>query len=243
MPNLRHPWLKAIWAKEHLDSLKAELLIIQNSEPYRLTRKDDLEDGRHIARITLNDLPWKLALIAGDFATCLRASLDHIVFQLALLTTEERELPGRVSFPIFESEKNIERGLKGVPKDAIAIIRALQPYHRGDAAKNTWLWKLNELSNLSKHRFIPLDKNVTEFNFPALGPSDDVRIQELDDGCIVSILLSSKSKMDLAPTVSVDVIFGYKTYELGLRITDLEDIYEFVANEVIPQFSCFLPEP
>jgi hypothetical protein len=60
-------------------------------------------------------------------------------------------------FPIYEeedakSEKLFQKRVKGMPPDAIAIIRELQPYNRSPAYRQHPLWQLNELGNIDKHR-------------------------------------------------------------------------------------------
>jgi hypothetical protein len=37
--------------------------------------------GKHILTITLDDPPFAVGLIAGDFLCCLRSSLDHLDWQ------------------------------------------------------------------------------------------------------------------------------------------------------------------
>jgi hypothetical protein len=46
-----------------------------------ISAEDDLNTGKHILTITLDDLPFAVALIAGDFLCCLRSSLDHLAWQ------------------------------------------------------------------------------------------------------------------------------------------------------------------
>jgi hypothetical protein len=53
----------------------------EESEPYGISAEDDLNAGKHILTITLDDPPFAVALIAGDFVYCLRSSLDHLAWQ------------------------------------------------------------------------------------------------------------------------------------------------------------------
>jgi hypothetical protein len=108
----------------------------------------------------------EIGTLIGECALCLRSALDQLAFQLAKSHTSP--LPEKVArasaFPIFRTGPLFrgERGrgaapkIAGLPPTARRRIEDLQPYHRRREPMLWTLWQLEELSNLDKHREIPL---------------------------------------------------------------------------------------
>jgi len=96
--------------------------------------------------------PERIGILVGEICYNLRASLDYLVYELAILDS------GRVQydtqFPIYDKEhmtqdfdKRTNRELKCIDPGHKALIEALQPY------KNCkWTATLREISNPDKHR-------------------------------------------------------------------------------------------
>src|SRR5206468_6152572 len=89
-PSLQNVNLKIARAKEHLGALKREILLFKKSKPCATTTKGEVENLGGQTRsasfsLTIKPAPRRAGIIAGDFATCLRTSLDHLAWQLALL--------------------------------------------------------------------------------------------------------------------------------------------------------------
>src|SRR5216683_2756421 len=134
---LRDPELKVEWAKKHLDALNAAHVAFTNSEPYTISAEDDLERGHYVLTVKTNSPPFSLALIAGDFISCLRSSLDHLAWQLA---SDAAKRSTRLCFPIhgensLDVQMSITKQTYGIPEAAISIIKSLQPYNSGNAYK------------------------------------------------------------------------------------------------------------
>jgi hypothetical protein len=84
----------------------------------------------HVFRLEMGVAPSEILLLLGDFAYCLRSSLDHLAWQLALLSGDEP--PSRTQFPSIgapdrEGQKTFRRFTKGIPTEALDIIRTFQP--------------------------------------------------------------------------------------------------------------------
>lgn len=242
---MRNPYLKLSWAKHHLEALDIEIRKFCTSSSARaITREDDLENQRHILRIQLVDVPDHICLIAGDAFYNMRSALDQLVWSLARLSG----IPKRTQFPIVErlTIKSLERfnkQLSGVPPGAICEIEALQPFHRGAAFKTHPLWRLDEICNLDKHRRIPANGSVADLFFPDLTPEDletgTVRLEISDDQGEVSIPIALKHKMKVDPTFSVSVNFGGDTSGISESLNEIAEIYNFVAQNVLPRFASF----
>jgi hypothetical protein len=138
------------------------------------------------------DPPPDIAITAGEVVYNLRAALDYLVFELAILGSGEVNL--RTQFPIedkpevFKARRRPDRRgrpnwLTGVDCAHCAAIEALQPYNGVN-----WTAFLRNLSNEDKHRTIPvlgyaaapqvINVGGTEEEAQALGgfrmPGDDV---------------------------------------------------------------------
>ena len=84
---------------QHLDELKAAVSAFRN-DGYTVNRHDDLTNSLHHVEIEQKITPDSIGILAGEFACCLRSSLDHLAWQLALLTTDAPN--DATSFPIYE---------------------------------------------------------------------------------------------------------------------------------------------
>ena len=246
MPSLFDPNLKLQWAKEHLDALDRELALLKQSNTQRLSTEDDLENGWYIVRVDFPSNPrqFTVALISGDFISCLRSSLDHLAWQLALLTTDT---PSRdICFPICEknsldTQLRIVKSTYGIPDAAVSIMKSLQPYNSGDAYKSTHLWRLNKLWNVDKHRHIMPHEVVTDWLFQC-DAAIDVMTESFEDGGVMKFPLAFKDKVKLNPDVGTDVVFGGRKEGFTMSFGDFVAIYEFVANSVMPAFASFFPQ-
>jgi len=239
MTGLADPYLKLSWAKHHLDTLDLELESFYQSEPYRFTRKDDLENQRHFLRVDLMDVPDRMSLIVGDAFYCMRSSLDQLVWRLAKLTVVT---PGHTQFPIIEkwnseSRHRFKAQLSGVPDEAIAIIRDLQPANGPEPCESYLLWRLDTMCKLDKHRRILANGSDITFHLPT-GDST-VTIEALDDCGIISVPLADKRKLDLHPSTSFTVNFGDFTARVGMNVGGIGDIHKFIMDSVLPRFMRF----
>lgn len=97
-------------------------------------------------------------LLIGDFLHNLRSALDHLAYELAVAYTIP--LPAKAAetseFPIFWNgpmDARQEQAKIGyIHPDAINLIKAIQPHHRGTKYTEDPLWILNELERIDKHR-------------------------------------------------------------------------------------------
>jgi hypothetical protein len=241
--SLADPYLKTHRAKEHLDALKEGLRMYRESQPCSFGRADDLKNQLHIVNFKIKDIPDRLPLIVGDFAYCLRSSLDQVVWALA---KEKGNYPRNTQFPIFsertpETESRLTAYTRGVPTLAIREIELLQPYNGQDAAaiKSTVLYQLNRLNIIDKHHRIPTDAVAVDLRFPDF-PKRFLPLARFDHEREMAIVpLDLKRYMRLDPIVEVHVFFGDSHRGLRCDFDRLEEIYEFVTNSVIPRFARF----
>ena len=245
MPYITGSRLKVERASKHLEELEREVRAFFDNNPYRPIRHVDPEDTRYfIYQFPPQPVPpLSLAVIVGDVVHNLRSSLDHIAWQLSLLTTSEPYK--NTAFPIFKDTKptsvtNFKRMTKDVLPDAIRVIEALQPYHAGDTAEYTHLWILNSLWNTDKHRLlnaVPVRLTVPAFSGP------DGSIRHLPDGAtLMRIPKSAEPEKNLEPEIRREILFEIPGPAGRVNLALLGQIHHVVANEVIPLFARFLLE-
>jgi hypothetical protein len=151
--------VKVEWAKKRLRDLAAESLTLEHTT---VVARDE-NTGVPPNPITfiwgggfpkVPTISFDAICLAGDIVHNLRAALDHLAQQLALVgspTLTEEELR-RIEFPIAKSLSEYEaqkaRKVKGMRPKAVEAIDKLRPYKGGNDA----LWRLRELDNTDKHR-------------------------------------------------------------------------------------------
>ena len=229
-------------AKHHLNVLDRNLRAFYKLEPCRITEEVNSDYVWYIRRIEMKPPPARLGVIAGDGVMNLRASLDHLAWQLAL-TQATSPFP-RTEFPIIkdwntESERRFRTVLQDVPPPAVDLIQAFQPYHSGKAAPEHGLWLLDQLCNIAKHVVIPVHGVFIDMKIPR-----DERIKPwmFDDGAVVLLIpINLKPQVDLAPKPAGGVTFGYQG-RVTVDPRQLGAIYHFVAEDMLPLFARFFPK-
>jgi hypothetical protein len=146
----------------HAESFDATLQEIFNRRPFELVGV--FEDGWFVGRWKQNgDYPdfEPLSLIFGDMLYNLRASLDYIVWQLALMNGRKPD-PRNTGFPCTLRSKDWKSAagnqLKGVDSRWVDEIRRLQPFesrHREDPELHP-LALLTDANNVCKHQVLPI---------------------------------------------------------------------------------------
>ena len=120
-------------AQEHLDQLKAEIGKVIEDKPYTERRYDDLEHSRHVISVEQHVTPDPPGILVGEFAYCVRSALDHLAWQLALITTDN---PARTTaFPIESvcpgpKSKTFDEKVASLPPQALAHRIASALYAR-----------------------------------------------------------------------------------------------------------------
>jgi len=164
--------LKLDRADEHLRILKDEMLELLDSKTYTVTEQANTKGSEHVLEVLDPPvLPPEWSLLIGDFAYNLRAALDYLAWQLALLNTRGRSRiaanrahqpwpPQGTQFPICadistrKKKKAFERRLRPFLARHRQRIRGEQPYQRGGRSEAQPLWLLHELRNVDAHRVL-----------------------------------------------------------------------------------------
>ena len=134
-------WAKSARGSDHLKQLNGELVAHIEWDP-------------QLAQIPA--IHW--TLLVGDACHNLRGALDHMVFQLALLSGANE--PTTTAFPIATEpglyERAASRLLSEVALQYRDRIERHQPYNSGEDPEMHGLTLLRELNNFDKHRILQL---------------------------------------------------------------------------------------
>ncbi len=238
---MRYIELKVGRAKEHLEALKTELQAYYDSQPCKVSRFQRPEAGRRGLRVEIADPTDRVYLLAGDFAHNLRSVLDHIVYALIVDATKRLPVSTQVRWPV--QIKQDQSVFDSVPPIAAAVIESFQPYREGpgDDYKKNALWQIHKLDIVDKHRRIAINQRIFESGFPTLTRESDAKVEEHGSGFDVTFPIDSPV-VEMRFNPMPEVIFGDANEGLFANTDRLGEIYEFIANSVLPKFSGFLTQ-
>lgn len=166
--------LKLSRAAEHLEQTETEIRRFSQTNPYVPVPIHDPKTGDQVVRVRVfGRPPMRLGLLAGDVLHEVRASLDHMVYQLAELDPDHPR-GEKTQYPIFDTPEAFDAMpkyyLAGVPAQYRTYIREVQPYNPRFAV----LGPLARLNNRDKHRIIdPAACSVVSLRLEANPPAKE----------------------------------------------------------------------
>ena len=149
-------YLKIERANQHIADLDTLLSDFIKANPHRIIIHPDSETGQVRLAVDLNKpLPAHCSTITGDAVHNLRTALDHLA--CALVEAGGGVVKAHTVFPFHEDrdnfEANFEGKIEGASKEAINLVKSMEPYKGG--AGNA-LWRLNKLDVADKHHSLLL---------------------------------------------------------------------------------------
>ena len=145
---------KVTRAKQHIEDFQLALKAFYDTKPYPILVKEDTEAGQRVYYLgEVAEVPMNVETIAADVLANLRSVPDQIAYRLEILGGAKPD--DRIYFPIAESAAKYpamrDRYIKRAGQAAIDAIDATEPYKGG---KGNWLWQLNTLHKVDKHRLL-----------------------------------------------------------------------------------------
>lgn len=175
MNPLEGPRAKIARARADLSTLSDEMVGLFDTHPFHVEEAEfDSRLRATVYRATGGpaSLPVEWGVTVGDIAHNLRAALDGLAWQLALLqgprpyqrtafpvhirgTTTRRDA-SRNLLPHFWNHRNgtSNREIQSIDPKYWPRIEGFQPYKRGNGHRNSPLFRLSELNNTDKHRLV-----------------------------------------------------------------------------------------
>lgn len=236
--------LKIGRAGEHLSTLKVGLRDYEARAPYELVKEPHPDYQWHVVRAKVREEPpVRLGLIVGDFLNNLRAALDHVAWQLALLKTTSPSW--NTQFPVFGKPPIDKRQIRDIPVEAADVMERLQPYHRLYGLNTDPLWILHEGCRFDKHRTItPLGHWFRLFfRIPPTG-TGHVLTGTFTDGEVLALAPPDFDlKTDVEPYIETHVAFDVAGIPNGVTLDTLHGILSAVNDEIVPLFERFFFQP
>ena len=233
------PRLKLARSREHLSVLNEEIhVFIQSNTPTveaELTQK-----GAYLARVYLPPIPTRFGILAADVFQNLRASLDYLAWELALLNVSDGVPFYDTSFPICkdwssDTQSRFNKITKSLAQDVRDEIQALQPYRRGNFYKSHPLWVLNFFCNIAKHRSIPMTGTMLNVEMPT-------SYKVLDASTVEMIFHNPPKGFKPDANWSISFFSGIREMQgITLLPQEVIDLYNFVTDIVFPKFVRFFP--
>lgn len=245
MYNLEYLVMKANRAKLHLDALNIELDRFF-TKPDAITRKYYDKQSCHVCRTEFAPMPILIGMLLGELLYNLRSGLDQMAWQLALPDAKGNERTARnICFPIFQAITDKNRNswrdiISSFPDDVAKAIEALQPYSGPLSPKDHPLWQLNALCNIDKHRIIAIHSQQGPIFVPITDPPAKIEHFYDPDAIEVSVPLKDAAKFHFEPEAPMEILFGEWESDLAIPRNRLGEIHDFVRDDVIPRFSCFI---
>lgn len=151
-------------AEEHLAELKSI-----SADLIKMEREVVLEGIRANMKFGPSvPIPLKYSILVGETIYNLRASLDYLIYQLALLDSGTEQ--DHTQFPIYDTQNRFRKEvvqqrkakscINGINGTHTAAIERLQPYNGVD-----WTKWLQSLSNPDKHRHLIIIKHDGTVDF------------------------------------------------------------------------------
>ena len=185
-----------------------------------LTAELDAAEGCHVFRVasipsTILALQETTSIIIGDAVHNLRSALDHLVFQLALVSTNGQiKNPRAAQFPIAETPKiyseQAQSYLSELRQEHKVLIETYQPYHGISPPSSPpyihELALLKQLSNTDKHRLLNTVLIIAQgatYRFPP-----GVELAPLGPEPIPYAFRNRAETLEIGAEVSRDVLIG-----------------------------------
>lgn len=154
-------WAKLDWGDRGVRKYdRRERQIMGRKEPPmpRLRVEIDREDRACVLYISkVDELPLDLGLIVADVVHSFRSALDQLIFELAFMDSDGREME-KTGFPASDTPGNYAGShvqnvlLGGLTKTHKAMLKRCQPYRSQSPSTPHPLRLLHDLSNDDKHR-------------------------------------------------------------------------------------------
>jgi hypothetical protein len=244
-------------AKEHVRELQTLVQEFLESNPYRIVTGDDAESGDLVYSLqVVRQPPLKWGAIVGDALHNLRSVLDLMACELVRANggpvTENTNFP--IGKDVHALKSMITNKIGGARKEAIARVRAMDPYKGG----NDTLWLLHSLNNIDKHRILLIvgsahrnlifdfaqafpPKLAAEAGFDLSNVSMPIPLQPVDrrwplqNGTeLFRVLAAARESHGFIPRFTFEIAFGDSTEVEGKPILEtLDQLIQSVEYAVL----------
>jgi hypothetical protein len=249
---LEWPRLRLDRAWTHLEAVNDHMGRWLARDPYLVVQETNPETGDEEWFVRIREsIPRDLRLLISDCITNMRACLDNLAWNYALLV--KKKPSGSTCFLITKTAKefgNESSKIKDVQADARRAMKDLQPYMRTNEPTTDPLWVLNRLWNDDKHRVPALvgsiavssQVHIVELSGPMSGfAGPNVSYGAFEDGDKIAWLGLSGRTPETKVDVNAQFAFGIAFDQAGpakgaLAVPFLVSLHHFVRDELFRRF-------
>jgi len=229
------------WAEKRMADLKGQIHAYGKRYADAVTVQPDAQQATGFRAIypsaAVSAIPTQISILVGEVIYNLRAALDYLAFELALLDS------GRVQdftqFPVCDSPEKFAKkrasDLKGFNQIHVATIEALQPYRGCD-----WTRRLQEISNPDKHQrltergsSVAVEVMMPGYTYRASDPAQNLfvtkRVAKGADGVEVDV--------QLVTSVIVSIPIKHSGMVIGQPVEELLHKIQAGARHAIESFA------
>ncbi len=245
-PSLDNAYARASRAKQHLARLKRETTIFSRSKPvqaYIDPKFGGTLKVTHAPGYISRSASTRMSILIGEIIYNLRAALDYLVYELAILDSGEAQ--EGTQFPIESSPQGWHRRkdgtkrkvagniipdygcyLKGLSATHKAIIELFQPCFGCD-----WTGTLQSLSNPDKHRTLTIIWSRSTVTATPYNPVGVISGEESKTVIFQAALNRSGNSMNVNTDVAFDIALND-----GTPIIKTLQILQSQVTQVLDQF-------
>jgi hypothetical protein len=250
-------WLKLGRAAHHAEAFEAKLRLWRESAPYAAVIEPNVDGSRYGIKVKVRTPPPldEFALIVGDCIRSLRASLDHMVYAIAVHECGRNPIPNedKLQFPIVDSPEKFPGQLYRLQAisanvGVIDAIRASQPYNRWHQRFPPLLGVLRDLDNTDKHKLVSVVfasvLGGKFYNFEGISPDCfevGYHSGSVEDGTEVAWLTPKPAKLGIRFKHDCSVVIALR-HAAGPDGRDFHEAYDVLSclrNEVVNVVSRF----
>ncbi len=251
--------LRLARAEKHLKELEALIGKYVDSKPYTVAERFEPKRREYVYRLErIKEPDDEIAVVIGDVLHSLRSILNYCM--AGIVPSSRRS---KTQFPIFTedpfrrepgSRRYVERKpdrrrtwnswVKGADPQAIAVVKAAQPFKTAPPGLDTYLSLLNALNNADKHsRLTAISDGVSNLahlvmdlsgNFVHQGMQWDFAV--LQDGTeIYRSPTRVQVQIDYRARVGIEIRQG-KHFPVGELLSLIEEVREYVVKPLTPYF-------
>ena len=253
---LQSPRLKIKWAEKHLDTIDSYIPKFEAVEPLGLGYQLNAEGTFYEGRLSAKYPPFlDFGVEIGEFAYQLRSALDNVIYALSSPNfpgeplSAQRGRAERVPFFAICRDQNADAirsriafVADDIKEQVFEAIDKHQPYKLGDRAELHQLAVLDELNIRDKHRIV----NATTSNITIDSRSVPSGVEVISGNAnhgdiVVRVPGHLDPERDFQPHISFEIILQLGRPAEGIRLAALRGIYDYVREEVLPDFAGFFP--
>jgi len=229
--------LRLQWGKKHIRDLKRRIRSFIKKDIYLHVHDYDSDRRQEVRKIRFTEpLPDEFALRIADVVANLRFALDYAVFAIL-----KDKIPSKnhnlIKFPFADTRSDLQRGaaLKHFPEDIKPLFMSFNPYKTG----NNFLWALNRICNIEKHRLLSPIKIACRVNGVTPGQTfnaENIPLGRFDRSKneVIYSILDTKEGVEYNSQLTFAITFGEVEVVESQPVVIILDQFASMVQTILP---------